>query len=114
MRALVLAAALVALSSAVFAQEAAGPVELTDPNANVAVLGITVEQATGSEVIDTEGRPLGTVVRVIGDDADSPSALVLDAYGREFTVELSAVELINNKIVASRSGEPIEFKAPFE
>ncbi|WEK03235.1 MAG: PRC-barrel domain-containing protein [Candidatus Devosia phytovorans] len=114
MRTLVLAAAFLGFCASSSAQVPLAQVELKDPNANVAVLGITVEQAIGSDVIDTDGTPLGTVVRVLGDDADSPMTLVLSANGGEFNIALSATELINNRIVANRSGEPIEFEAPFE
>lgn len=114
MRVLVLAAVFSGLCVSASAQVSPTQVELKDPHANVAVLGITVEQAIGSDVIDIDGNPLGTVVRVLGDDADSPMTLVLSANGSEFNIDLSATELVNNRIVANRSGEPIEFEAPFE
>jgi len=103
-----------ALSGSVSAQEVTAAVELTNPNASIAVLGITVEQAIGSEVFDPDGQLLGTVTRVIGDDADSPTALVLDAAAGTRTIMLSGAELIENRIVATTSGEEMEHKAPFE
>ena len=114
MRALVIAAVFLSLCASASAQVPPTQVELKDPHANVAALGITVEQAIGSDVVDTEGNAVGAVVRVLGDDADSPMTLVLSANGSEFNIDLTATELVNNRIVANRSGEPIEFKAPFE
>ncbi|WEK03670.1 MAG: hypothetical protein P0Y65_15950 [Candidatus Devosia phytovorans] len=114
MRVLVVAMALVTFCASVQAQQPAPLVELANSRASIAALGITVEQAIGSDVYDVEGNQMGTVIRVLGDDADSSTALVLDAEGTEVTVKLLATELIENRIVASRSGLPIEHKAPFE
>ena len=89
-------------NSATYAQEFnAKGVVLTDANASIAVLGLTVEQTVGMEVFDTSGMALGVVASVIGDDQDTPTGLVLSTNGGSIMVELADVQLINNRIVVS-------------
>ncbi len=99
---LVAALALWLSSGPVSVQELnAQAVTLIDANASIAVLGLTVEQTVGMEVFDEAGAVLGKVVRVIGDDQDTPTDLVLSAGGTTVTIELANAELINNRIVVS-------------
>lgn len=112
----VITAALLAslLAGASFAQERAPLVELTDPNASIAVLGLTVDQTVGKEVYDSEGKLLGTVGKVLGDDADTPMAVTVGGGGKIVVLELASAELINNRIVTQLSGEEYEGLPPFE
>ena len=99
---LVVAFAFCFLNGVVSAQEYDAPaIILTDANASIAVLGLTVEQTVGKEVFDADGVVLGTVTRVIGDDQDTPTGLVLSTGRGTTIVELADTELINNRIVLS-------------
>lgn len=90
------------------AQQNAPMVQLADPNASIAVLGLTVDQTVGKELYDSEGNQIGVVARVLGDDGDTPMALVVNTDGRQVVLELAAMELINNRLVTQLSDE--EFK----
>lgn len=109
-----IAAMLVALSIPVSAQEGGALVELTDGNASIAVLGLTVDQTIGKEVYDSDGNLLGTVGKVLGDDADTPLAVTVGGGGRIVMLELASAELINNRIVTQLTGEEYEGLPPFE
>ena len=63
------------------AQEGRPLVEITDGNASIAVLGLTVDQTVGKEVYDNNGSLLGTVGKVLGDDGDTPIAVTVGGGG---------------------------------
>ena len=112
----ILAVTIVLALSAIpaFAQEGGPLVELTDGNASISVLGLTVDQTVGKEVYDSEGTLLGTVGKVLGDDADTPIALTVGGGGRIVVLELASTELINNRIVTQLSGKEYEGLPAFE
>ncbi|KRA99849.1 hypothetical protein ASD83_04975 [Devosia sp. Root685] len=96
------------------AQERGPLVELTDGDASISVLGLAVDQTVGKEVYDREGTLLGTVGKVLGDDADTPIALTVGGGGRIVVLELASTELINNRIVTQLSGNEYEGLPAFE
>jgi len=104
----VAAALIVGLGGPAFAQVEAPLVQLIDPNASIAVLGLTVDQTVAKEVYDDEGNEIGTVSKVLGDDGDTPTALVVNTEGRQVLIELAAMELVNNRIVVQLTGEEFE------
>ena len=110
----ILGARLALLAVPVLAQEGAALVQLTNGDAAIGVLGRTVEQTVGKEVYDSEGNLLGTVGKVLGDDADTPTAVTVGGGGRVVVLELASAELINNRIVTQLSGEEYEGLPPFE
>lgn len=77
----------------------AEPVVVTDANASIGVLGLTVEQAVGMDLYDGDGSVIGVVTRILGDDQDTPTALVVEIGGSAVVFELAATELIDNRIV---------------
>jgi len=109
-----LVAMLVGLTLPVLAQDGGPLIVLTDGNASIAVLGLTVDQTVGKDVYDTDGNLLGTVSRVLGDDADTPLALTVGGSGRIVVLELASTELINNRIVTQLTGEEYEGLPAFE
>lgn len=108
------AAILAILAVPLLAQEQGPLAELTDGNASIAVLGLTVDQTVGKEVYDSEGKLLGTVGKVLGDDADTPTAMTVGGGGRIVLLELASAELINNRIVTQLSGKEYEGLPAFE
>lgn len=96
------------------AQEGGPLVELTDGNASISVLGLTVDQTVGKDVYDSEGTLLGTVGKVLGDDADTPIAVAVGGGGRIVVLELARTELINNRIITQLSGKEYEGLPAFE
>lgn len=105
---------LAGLTIPIFAQEGGPLVELTEGNASIAVLGLTVDQTVGKEVYDSEGNLLGMVGKVLGDNADTPLALTVSGRGKIVVLELASAELINNRIVTRLSGEEYEGLPAFE
>lgn len=105
---------LAGLSVPVLGQDGGPLIELTDGNASIAVLGLTVDQTVGKEVYDSEGNLLGTVGKVLGDDADTPTALAVGGGGRIAVLELASAELINNRIVTQLSGKEYQGLPAFE
>lgn len=106
--AVAIAIMMVLLATPVVAQQDGPLVVLTDVNASIAVLGLTVDQTVGKDVYDSEGNLLGTVSKVLGDDGDTPLALIVEGGGRFVKLELASAELINNRIVAQLTGEEYE------
>ena len=107
-------AVLALLATPLLAQERAQLVELTDGNASIAVLGLTVDQTVGKEIYDSAGNLLGTVGKVLGDDADTPTALTVGGGGRVVVLELASAELINNRIVTQLTDEEYKGLPAFE
>lgn len=115
MRTILMAAMMGALlAGPTLGQTAAPLVQLTDGNASIAVLGLTVDQTVGKEVYDSAGNLLGTVGKVLGEDADTPTAVTVGGGGRVVVLELASAELINNRIVTQLTGEEYEGLPPFE
>lgn len=110
----ILGAMLALLAVPALAQTGGKLVELTDGNAAIAVLGLTVDQTLGKEVYDTEGNLLGTVGKVLGEDADTPTAVAVGGGGRIVVLELASMALINNRIVTQLSGQAYEGLPAFE
>lgn len=110
----ILGAMLALLTVPALAQTGGKMVELTDGNAAIGVLGLTVDQTVGKDVYDSEGNLLGTVGKVLGDDADTPTAVTVGGGGRIVVLELASAELINNRIVTQLSGEEYEGLPAFE
>lgn len=102
------------LAAPALAQEGGPLVEITDGNASIAVLGLTVDQTVGKEVYDSEGTLLGTVGKVLGDDGDTPIAMTVGGGGRIVVLELASAELINNRIVTQLNGQEYEGLPVFE
>lgn len=78
----------------VLAQEQGPLIELTDGNASIAVLGLTVDQTVGKEVYYSEGNLLGKVDNVLGDNADTPTSVTVGGGRRNVVLELASAELI--------------------
>ena len=110
----ILGAMLGLLALPALAQTGGKLVELTDGDAAIAVLGLTVDQTRGKQVYDSEGNLLGTVGKVLGDDADTPTAVTVGGGGRIVVLELASTALINNRIVAQLSGRAYEGLPAFE
>jgi len=95
-------------TSPLAAQEFNAPtIVLTDANASVGVLGLTVEQTVGMDLYDSEEQSVGKVVRVLGDDQDTPTALAVDLGTGVVIIDLANTELINNRIIAALTADEI-------
>jgi rRNA processing protein Gar1 len=105
---LITAVVAVGLAGSALAQQQAPLVQLIDANASIAVLGLTVDQTVNKEVYDDEGNEIGRVSKVLGDDADTPTALVVNTNGRQVLIELASMELVNNRIVVQLAAEEFE------
>lgn len=105
---LIAAVVAVGLAGSALAQQQAPLVQLIDANASIAVLGLTVDQTVNKEVYDDEGNEIGRVSKVLGDDADTPTALVVNTNGRQVLIELASMELVNNRIVVQLAAEEFE------
>jgi hypothetical protein len=101
------AVALVAVvSNPVLAQDAP-LVELTNPQASIAALGLTVELVKGQDVFDTDNNLVGKVQRVLGDDADTPKVLEVQTADGPVELPLSGMELVNYRIITSLSDDEV-------
>ncbi|KKB80956.1 hypothetical protein VW35_01895 [Devosia soli] len=100
---------LVATTPAAAQEFGADTVILTDANASLGVLGLTVEQTVGKTIYDVDGQELGSVNRVLGDDQDTPTALAIETSAGIVILDLANTELINNRITTALSAD--EFSA---
>ena len=108
--AILVAAAL--FSTTAFAQAPATVqlVEIDDDQANIAVLGLTVDQIEDLDLYDAQGTKLGEIEDVLGADATAATVLSIDLEGSDdvdVIVELSDMQLQDNRLVTSLTIEEL-------
>ncbi len=107
--ALLVAAAL--FSTTAFAQSPAAPqlIELDDDQLGVLVLGLSVDQIEDLDVYDAQGTKLGEVEDVLGTDAMTATALVVDLEGVDLDVivDLAGLEVRDNRIITTLTAQEL-------
>lgn len=107
--AILVAAALV--PTLAFAQATAPQlVQIDDDQANVAVLGLTVDQVDDLDLFDAQGTKLGDVEEVLGTDATTGTALAIDLEGGDdvdVIVDLTSIELQDERLVTALTAEQL-------